>query len=146
MIKKFEEYISEDFWKTGIQRAKSNNKRMENKFPESFYKEKDLHEVIGFDGYFISIGLKKHVCNLYVYHEPNPEHIEVMQCDMFMSFNKECPQFEWYGDLNHSDFLWAGENTTDEEFDTIYTDEFVEAVNTTLKNIWSEKIENEKVK
>ena len=50
MIKKFEEYISEGFWKDSIKRAKDNTERLEDRLDSNVYdlKEVDLDDRLGF--------------------------------------------------------------------------------------------------
>ena len=74
MIKKFEEYISEGFWKDSIKRAKDNIPRTED-IPKPI-KSKNWHHIVypldGYDGYFIGITwLKKKNFEprVYVYYE-----------------------------------------------------------------------------
>ena len=133
MIKKFEEYISEGFWKDGIKRAKSNTKRIENSYPQSFIQQNNLHKVEGYNDYYISIHIIKNTCVIHIYHEPNPEYIDALKCTYFV--HGRCPDILWSGDLNHCDFMLINDGVTDEEFDTIYTDEFVDALKSTLKKL-----------
>lgn len=133
MIKKFNEYIGEGFWKQGVNRAKSNEKRMENKYTYAFISENDLHKVKGFEDYYISCYMHDGTLYVYIYHEPNQEYIELAKCS---DYKHGCHQIMWTDDLNFSDFCETNDGVTDEEFDTIYTEEFVDAANETIRELY----------
>lgn len=116
------------FWKSGIQRAKSGDKRMEDKFSPTFVKEKELVKVEGFDDYYISLYCIGSSYYANVYHEPNTEPIDIMR-GIWLNGVK-CPQF-MLGD-------YETDNYDDNKEDDMYSFEFIDAVNITLQNIYPE--------
>lgn len=116
--------INEGFWKDSINRSKNKDKRLEDKFTDAFKKENSLYKVEGFDDYYISLYVKVNVVYAYVYHEPNTEPVEIMNCSW--GGRIECPQFVSGGYVLNDD---------ENKDDVVYTEEFANAVDVTLRKM-----------
>ena len=124
MIKTFEEFINEGFWKDGINRAKSGEKRIEDRLP-AFFQRKDVYPIKGYDNYFFKIDPLQTSMGIEVYHAPD-DVIRWKYIDI-----------EWENDkmvIDNIDRI-GEEDLTDEEFVLRDDDDFISAINDELRSL-----------
>ena len=117
MIKKFNEFIKEGY--------------VNNKLP-LFFNEKDVYEVVGYPGYYISP--KGENGDWQVYHAPKEEPICEYE-NLAFEPDVEGGKFTFRkGTEYYEDYTILDNNITPEEESIISDDNFIEAIYDTLKN------------
>lgn len=132
MVKSFEEFISEGFWKSGINRAKSGDVRREEKY-KKFYQD-GVFPVEGYKGFFFQFeylpGLSPVV---YIYKTP----VEDVLCTFFAVEKVKNNRYKYCITDKYSFNSYSLDNRPDREdvLKIAISDEFVDAVNKSMLNV-----------
>lgn len=127
MIKKFEEFIKESLWKSGINRAKENTVRQEEK--DSFFYKDGMFPIKGFHNWFLKfVRVNKVFKRVRVYLKP--DETEMASYHDVIRRGKNAP-FK-IRDASECVYVTTGGRITDEIREILTSDKFIDAINDTL--------------
>lgn len=127
-LKKFEEFVNEGFWKSTIERSKSNIKRIEERLPDFFHRD-DVYSIDGYDDYFFTIDTNKSTYGIEIYHAPDDEFPKWKYIDIHL-VNKKMIIVDFDTDVNLPD-----EKLTNDEFELKYENDFISTINDILRTL-----------
>lgn len=127
MIKKFEEFIKESFWKSGINRAKENTVRQEEK--DSFFYKDGMFPIKGFHNWFLKfVHVNKIFKRVHVYLKPD----EIEMASYLDVVRKGKNQPFKIRDASTCVYTTTDGKITNEIMEILTSDEFIDAINDTL--------------
>lgn len=133
-VLKYNDFINEGFMTRTLNRHKFNSERLENKYPDIPEKINncDTYRVINYPSYFFKINFEDEYMYIDFYcalHDPITERL----CYVYQSVSSgEVPEFtkEIFDDYINDDHT-----SSDEEWETINSEDFIKCLNKTLDEI-----------